>query len=83
MFLVQGGATWPSLQTLAMVHGIVAVLMIAVILAHVYIGTVGMEGAFWAMGTGKVDINWARQHHSVWADRILGKSSGDKPAPGE
>ena len=70
-----------GIQTLAMVHGLVAVVMIAVILAHIYIGTVGMEGAFWAMGTGKVDVKWARQHHSVWADRILGK--GDKPAPGE
>ena len=70
-----------GIQTLAMVHGLVAVVMIAVILAHIYIGTVGMEGAFWAMGTGKVDVKWARQHHSVWAERILGK--GDKPAPGE
>ena len=41
------------------VHGIVSVLMIAVMLAHIYIGSIGMEGAFDAMGTGEVDLNWA------------------------
>jgi formate dehydrogenase subunit gamma len=37
-----------------------------VIIAHIYIGTIGMEGAFDAMGSGEVDENWAREHHSVW-----------------
>jgi len=32
------------------VHAIVAVLFVALILAHIYIGTLGMEGAFEAMG---------------------------------
>ena len=40
--------------------------MIAAILAHIYIGTIGMEGAFDAMGSGEVDLNWAREHHSLW-----------------
>ena len=41
-----------------------AVLFVAAsILAHIYIGTLGMEGAFEAMGTGDVDLNWAREHH--------------------
>ena len=40
-------------------HGSMAVLLIAVIIAHVYIGTLGMEGAFEAMGSGEVDLNWA------------------------
>jgi formate dehydrogenase subunit gamma len=35
-------------------------------LAHIYIGTIGMEGAFEAMGTGEVDVNWAKQHHALW-----------------
>jgi formate dehydrogenase subunit gamma len=37
-----------------------------VIIAHIYIGTVGMEGAFEAMGTGEVDLNWAKEHHDLW-----------------
>ena len=47
-------------------HGIVGLVMIAVILAHIYIGSIGMEGAFDAMGSGMVDLNWAKEHHSLW-----------------
>jgi len=54
-------------------HAIVALVMIAVILAHIYIGSIGMEGAFAAMGSGQVDANWAREHHSVWYARVTGK----------
>lgn len=47
-------------------HAVVGLGLVAVILAHVYIGTVGMEGAFRAMGSGRVDAAWARQHHPLW-----------------
>jgi formate dehydrogenase subunit gamma len=63
-------------QLMTVIHAIVAVVLIAIILAHIYIGTVGMEGAFDAMGTGKVDENWAREHHSVWYAQLKGQ-----PAP--
>jgi formate dehydrogenase subunit gamma len=43
-------------------------LFIAVMLAHIYIGTLGMEGAFEAMGSGTVDLNWAKEHHSLWLE---------------
>ena len=49
-------------------HAMLALFMIGVILAHIYIGTLGMEGAFDAMGTGYVDENWARQHHNLWVE---------------
>ncbi len=55
-------------------HAAVALVFIAVILGHVYIGTLGMEGAFDAMYTGNVDENWAREHHSVWVDEIKGEA---------
>lgn len=55
-----------DLQFWNVIHGIVAVLMVAAILAHIYIGTIGMEGAFDAMGSGEVDLNWAKAHHSLW-----------------
>lgn len=55
-----------NLQFWNVVHGIVAVLMVAAILAHIYIGSIGMEGAFDAMGSGEVDLNWAKEHHSLW-----------------
>jgi formate dehydrogenase subunit gamma len=77
-------STIEGLQTMSWLHGLVGVLMIAMIFAHVYIGTIGMQGAFWSMGTGKVDANWAKQHHSIWAERVLPKSSrSSKPTPAE
>ena len=54
-------------------HGIVGLLLIALIIAHIYIGTLGMEGAFDAMGGGQVDENWAREHHDIWAAEIMGE----------
>jgi formate dehydrogenase subunit gamma len=60
------GTDIQTMQNAEMVHSIIAMLFIAVMLAHIYIGTIGMEGAFEAMGEGTVDINWAKEHHSLW-----------------
>jgi formate dehydrogenase subunit gamma len=57
-----------GMQTAQSIHGVVAALFIAVMLGHIYIGTIGMEGAFEAMGEGTVDENWARQHHALWLE---------------
>ena len=66
-----------------MVHSIVAVLFIAAMLAHIYIGTIGMEGAFEAMGSGTVDLNWAKEHHSLWLaeESARGHTGGSQPQP--
>jgi formate dehydrogenase subunit gamma len=58
-------------------HGILSLIMIAVILAHIYIGWLGMEGAYDAMGSGYVDENWARQHHSIWVDEMESRGAGE------
>jgi formate dehydrogenase subunit gamma len=60
------GTTIAGMQLAQIVHGVVAVLFIAAMLAHIYIGTIGMEGAFEAMGKGTVDLKWAEEHHSLW-----------------
>jgi formate dehydrogenase subunit gamma len=59
-----------GMQITQTVHAIVAVLFVAVILAHIYIGTLGMEGAFEAMGEGSVDLNWAKEHHALWLEKM-------------
>jgi formate dehydrogenase subunit gamma len=64
---------WADLQQMQMaqlVHAVLALVMIAVIIAHIYIGTIGMEGAFDAMGTGRVDVNWAIEHHDLWVEEM-------------
>lgn len=57
-----------GMQWAQYVHAIVGIIMVAVILAHIYIGTLGMEGAYQAMGSGAVDLNWAKEHHSAWVE---------------
>lgn len=54
-------------------HSIVAFVMMVAIIAHIYIGSVGMEGAFDAMGKGHVDLEWARQHHDLWVAEVEAK----------
>lgn len=60
-----------GMQSAQVVHAIVAVLFIALIFGHIYIGTLGMEGAFEAMGSGEVDLNWAKEHHDLWLQEKL------------
>jgi formate dehydrogenase subunit gamma len=62
-----GEADWQFYQ---LIHGIVAAGLSFVIIAHIYIGSIGMEGAFDAMGSGDVDLNWAKEHHSLWVDEV-------------
>jgi formate dehydrogenase subunit gamma len=69
-----------DLQFWTVIHAVIAMLFIAAMLAHIYIGSVGMEGAFDAMGTGEVDLNWAKEHHSLWAEEQQGK--GHAPSGG-
>jgi hypothetical protein len=63
------------------VHATVRVLMVAVILGHIYIGTLGMEGAYDAMGSGEVDLAWARAHHSVWVEKQQAKTASGAQLP--
>jgi formate dehydrogenase subunit gamma len=62
------GTTIQDMHAAQMVHAIVAMLFVAAMLGHIYIGTIGMEGAFEAMGEGTVDANWAKEHHSLWLE---------------
>jgi formate dehydrogenase subunit gamma len=73
-----------GMQIAQVVHAVIALLFVALILAHIYIGTIGMEGAFEAMGEGTVDRNWAQEHHSLWLEEQSASAganeSGGHPA---
>ncbi|EWY41374.1 formate dehydrogenase subunit gamma [Skermanella stibiiresistens SB22] len=70
-----------GMQLAQLVHAALSVLLIVGIIGHIYIGSVGMEGAFDAMGSGQVDVNWAREHHSLWLEEEMrkGKVAQVKP----
>lgn len=75
------GTNVANMQLAQIVHSVVGVLYIAAMLVHVYMGTLGMEGAFEGMATGDVDVNWAKVHHLLWyQDEMRAKHKGELKA---
>ncbi len=62
-----------KMQFASMWHAIIGLGLIVVIIGHIYIGTIGMEGALGSMTTGYVDRNWAKEHHSLWLEEVDGE----------
>lgn len=58
------------LQISHLLHSILGIVLIVGSLGHIYIGTIGTEGAFEGMISGKVDTSWAEQHHDIWFRNI-------------
>lgn len=74
--------TRANMQVAHMIHASAAVLMMAMFMGHIYMGTLGMRGAYSAMKTGYVDETWAREHHELWYDDIkAGKIPAQRSVP--
>jgi formate dehydrogenase subunit gamma len=59
-----------GMQVAQVIHALISIAFVATIIAHVYIGSLGMEGGWDAMASGEVDLNWAKQHHSLWVEQL-------------
>ena len=71
-----------DMQIAHMIHATASVLMMALFLGHIYMGTIGMKGAYSAMRTGYVDEGWAKEHHALWYEDIqAGKIPAQRSAP--
>jgi formate dehydrogenase subunit gamma len=73
---------WFDLQTMQWIqaiHATVSQVICMLMVAHIYIGTIGMEDAFHSMTTGHVDENWAKEHHSAWYEEMRARKTR-KPA---
>ncbi|MCD6076866.1 MAG: putative formate dehydrogenase subunit precursor [Ramlibacter sp.] len=71
-----------QMQIAHMVHAVAAVLMMAMLFMHIYMGTIGMRGAYRAMREGYVDEEWAREHHAYWYEDIrAGKIPAQRSKP--
>ena len=68
-----------TMQLANIVHIASAMVMIAFALGHIYVGTIGVEGAYRNMADGVTDETWAKEHHQLWYDEV---KRGTKPAPG-
>ena len=75
------GTSIGRMQTAQIIHALVGVLFIAGMLVHIYMGTLGEEGAFESMTNGTVDEIWAKQHHSIWYEREVAKGNIATPPP--
>ena len=69
-----------TMQQANIVHGAAGVIFMAMAFAHIYLGTIGMEGAYDGMRHGYVDEEWAKEHHQLWYDDV---KSGRVKSPGE
>lgn len=64
------GAVRSEMQIALMVHAVLAFWMMALLIGHIYMGTVGVRGAYKAMKTGYVSEGWAKEHHELWLNDI-------------
>jgi formate dehydrogenase subunit gamma len=80
-FLSQVSTDVPPERTLMqwanLIHGAAAILFIGFGLGHIYLGTIGMEGALEGMTRGTVDENWAKEHHDIWYEEHASGASTD------
>lgn len=86
-FPTLAGELW-YLQLATILHAIAALLVISVAIGHIYLGSIGVEGALEGMTAGVVDENWAREHHDLWAEKVIRENAereekgAGMPAPG-
>ena len=79
------GTDITSMELAQIVHSTVAMLFVAAMFVHFYMGTIGVEGAFEAMADGNVDVNWAKERHRLWYDEEMqpGAAPGQVMRPAE
>lgn len=68
-----------AMQNANIIHGASALVLCTAVIAHIYLGTLGSEGALEGMINGEVDEGWARQHHNVWLEEL--QQGGARAAP--
>jgi len=67
------GQTRETMQISNLIHAVLGVIWISVAFGHIYIGTIGTEGALEGMTTGRVSAEWAKQHHDLWYEQVQAK----------
>jgi formate dehydrogenase subunit gamma len=74
------GTDITTMELAQVVHSTVALLYVASMFVHFYMGTIGVEGAFEAMADGTVDVNWAKERHRLWYDEEMQPGAAQSPA---
>lgn len=70
------------MQQANVIHAISALLVMGFSLGHIYMGTIGVEGAYENMRVGYTDEAWAKEHHEYWYNDVMaGKGVAGGSAP--
>jgi len=72
------GQTRQTMQLMNIVHMVSAYLAISLACVHIYLGTLGMSGAYKAMRYGYVDETWAEHHHQHWYEQVKAGKAREK-----
>jgi len=75
------GDSRASMQQMHSIHAIAALVWIVVFFGHAYIGTLGTEGALEGMTTGRVSVEWAKQHHDLWYEEVKHQAAARDARP--
>jgi formate dehydrogenase subunit gamma len=67
-----------TMQVTNVIHMLAAYLAIALACVHIYLGTLGMAGAYRAMRDGNVTASWAEHHHLRWYQRVAAGKAREK-----
>jgi len=65
-----------AMQYANVIHAICAILFVSASFGHMYLGTIGLPGAYGAMHDGFVDEQWAKEHHGIWYEEV---KAGKRP----
>ncbi|MFL6652998.1 MAG: formate dehydrogenase subunit gamma [Sulfurifustaceae bacterium] len=76
------GQARQTMQTANLIHAVAAVSWFALMLGHIYLGAWGVQGTLEGMTNGRVDSEWAKEHHEIWYENYGRKTeeAADKPA---
>jgi formate dehydrogenase subunit gamma len=72
------GFTRETMQNANLIHGIAAIIYVTIILMHMYLGSIGVHGALDAMTSGRVSVEWAKEHHDLWYEEVKGTAGRDE-----
>jgi formate dehydrogenase subunit gamma len=70
--------TRSTMQVANVLHMAAAYLAMALACVHIYLGTIGMTGAYNAMRYGYVDESWAEHHHLRWYEQVVAGTAREK-----
>ena len=79
MQIVDGARS--AMQQANIIHAVAAMFFIVMAFGHIYVGTIGIEGAYETMRTGYADETWAKEHHEYWYQETMANRTTPGTAP--